>query len=67
MEEQQEYLTARWMRWSLRSSRRMAAAVWPLRCRDAGVQRSASPSGSGRLVAIVVAPAAEGAAEYLKK
>eukprot|EP00964_Phaeocystis_antarctica_P041300 scaffold23615_cov66-Phaeocystis_antarctica.AAC.5 len=29
------------MRWSLRTSRRVAAAVWPLRCRDAGVQRSA--------------------------
>ena len=36
------------MRWSLRTSRRMAAAVWPLRCRDADVQRSARPSGSGR-------------------
>ena len=36
------------MLWSLITSRRMAAAVWPLRCRDADVQRSASPSGSGR-------------------
>ena len=36
------------MRWSLRTSRRRAVAVWPLRCRDADVQRSASPSGSGR-------------------
>eukprot|EP00964_Phaeocystis_antarctica_P042117 scaffold24106_cov75-Phaeocystis_antarctica.AAC.4 len=34
--------------WSLRTRRRMAAAVWSLRCRDAVVQRSASPSGSGR-------------------
>jgi len=36
------------MRWSLRTSRWVAATVWPLRCRDADVQRSASPSGSGR-------------------
>ena len=36
------------MLWSMRTSRRMAAAVWPLRSQDADVQRSASPSGSGR-------------------
>ena len=36
---------ARWMRWGLRTSRRMAALVWPPRCRDAGVRRSAGPSG----------------------
>ena len=35
------------MRWSLRTSRRVAATVWPLRCRDADVQRSASPLAAG--------------------
>eukprot|EP00964_Phaeocystis_antarctica_P090392 scaffold57830_cov74-Phaeocystis_antarctica.AAC.1 len=30
-------VAARWMRWGLRTSRRVAATVWPLRCRDADV------------------------------
>ena len=35
LEEQPKQKAALWTRWGLRTSRRMAAAVWPLRCRDA--------------------------------
>ena len=40
--EQRAMLTSGWIR------HQQAAAVWPLRCRDADVERSASLSGSGR-------------------
>ena len=52
------------MRWSLSvedESSNGAAAVWPLRCRDADVQRSASPSGLWQRAAAEGAAAAAGA------